>query len=231
MQGIRFVLEDARKSGRTHLLEPEAKAVCIEYGIPVTRFLVAQNVDEALRSADSIGYPVVLKVVSPQIIHKSDVGGVAIGLRDAKELRDAYHSILGAVKKNLPTANLTGVLVEEMLPSSTEVIVGVTRDPQFGHVIMFGLGGIFVEVLKDASFRAAPFGPSDAREMITELKAFPILGGYRGKPPADIDALVDILLKTSKLVTEHPEISGVDLNPILVSEKGAKAVDARILLG
>ena len=231
MPGTRSTLEDARKSGRTHLLEPEAKAVCIEYGIPVTRFLVAQNVDEALRSADTIGYPVVLKVVSPQIIHKSDVGGVAVGLRDAKELRAAYRTILEVVEKNSPGADVKGMLVEEMLPSSTEVVVGTTRDPQFGHVIMFGLGGVFVEVLRDVSFRATPIHASDAREMITELKAFPILGGYRGKPPADIDALVDILLKTSKLVTEHPEISEVDLNPILVSEKGPKAVDARILLG
>jgi acetate---CoA ligase (ADP-forming) subunit beta len=231
MSGIRSPLEEARKNGRTRLLEPEAKAVCIEYGIPVARFLIVQNVDEALQSADAIGYPVVLKVVSHQIIHKSDVGGVVVGLRNAVELRAAYRNILEAVRKNMPTADVTGMLVEEMLPSSTEVVVGATKNPQFGHVIMFGLGGVFVEVLKDVSFRAAPIHASDAREMITELKAFPILGGYRGKPPADIGALVDILLKTSKLVTDHPEIGEVDLNPILVSEKGAKAVDARIVLG
>jgi len=193
--------------------------------------LMAQDIDEALRSADAIGYPVVLKIVSHQIIHKSDVGGVVVDLRNAEELRAAYRNILKAVKKNMPAADVTGMLVEEMLPSSTEVVVGATRDPQFGHVIMFGLGGVFVEVLKDVSFRAVPINASDAREMITELNAFPILGGYRGKPPADIGALVDILLKTSRLVTDHPEISEVDLNPILVSEKGGKAVDARIVLG
>jgi len=203
----------------------------MEYGIPVPKFSVAQTPEEAIQFSEEIGYPVVLKVVSPQVVHKTDVGGVITGLGDSKEVGDAYQRILANVKKNAPDAKVVGMLVEEMAPPSTEVIIGATRNPQFGPVLMFGLGGILVEILKDVSFRVAPINPSDALEMITELKAYPILKGYRNQPPADIDALLEILLKVSSLVTERPEISGVDLNPVLVYEKGAKAVDARVSLG
>jgi acetyl-CoA synthetase (ADP-forming) len=230
VQGTSRSFGEAREGGGTYLLEPEAKALCIEYGIPVTRFSVAQNPEEAIRLAEELGYPIVLKIVSPDVIHKSDVGGVITQLRDTKEVKNAYQMILANVKKGIPEARVTGMLVEEMAPPSTEVIVGATRTLQFGPVLMFGLGGILVEIIKDVSFRAAPIDSSDALEMITELKAYPVLKGYRNRPPADIDALVEILLKVSKLVIERPEIRGVDLNPILVYEKGAKVVDARISL-
>jgi len=224
------VFAQARKEGRSYLLEPEAKMVCMEYGIPVTRFKVAGTPEEAVKFAEGMGYPVVLKIVSPDIIHKFDVGGVMLNLKSPSEVKGGYENILKSVKRHKPDAKIVGVLVQEMAPTSTEVIVGATKDPQFGPALMFGLGGIFVEVLKDVTFRIAPITESDAREMITEVKAYPILKGYRGQPPADIDAIVNILLNTSKLVMEHQEIKELDLNPIMVYEKGAKTIDARIIL-
>jgi acetyl-CoA synthetase (ADP-forming) len=224
------VFAQARKEGRKYLLEPEAKALCQEYGIPVTKFKVATSVEEAVKFAEGIGYPVVLKIVSPEVIHKFDVGGVVLNLKNASEVKDAYDRIIKSVKEHKPEAKIVGILVQEMAPASTEVIVGATKDPQFGPALMFGLGGIFVEVLKDVTFRIAPITESDAREMITEVKAYPILKGFRGQPPADIDAIANILLSTSKLVMEHPEIKELDLNPIIVYEKGAKTVDARVIL-
>jgi acetyl-CoA synthetase (ADP-forming) len=224
------VFAQAKKEGRKYLLEPEAKALCQEYGIPVTRFKVATSADEAAKLAEGIGYPIVLKIVSPEVIHKFDVGGVVLDVKNASEVKDAYEKIMKNVKKHKPEAKIVGVLVQEMAPASTEVIVGSTKDPQFGPALMFGLGGIFVEVLKDVTFRIAPITESDAREMITEVKAYPILKGFRGQPPADINAIVNILLNTSKLVMEHLEIKELDLNPIIVYEKGAKTVDARVIL-
>ena len=230
MGKVSQIFEEARKRGRTYLLEPEAKTVCMEYGIPVTKFRVAKNTEEAVRFAEETGYPVVLKIVSPDIIHKFDVGGVILDLKSSKEVKDAYKRMLVNVKKHKPDAKIVGVLMQEMIPPSTEIIVGATKDPQFGPALMFGLGGIFVEILKDVSFRIAPITRSDAQEMITEVKGYPILRGYRGQPPADINAIIEILLNTSRLVMDHPEIKELDLNPILVYEKGAKTVDARIIL-
>jgi len=224
------IFEEARKEGRKYLLEPEAKTICREYGIPVTTFRVAKTADEAVKFADEIGYPTVLKIVSPDVIHKFDVGGVILNLKSPEDIRGAYKKILGNVKKHKSDAKIMGILVQEMAPPSTEVIVGATKDPQFGPALMFGLGGIFVEVLKDVTFRIAPITEQDAREMITEVKAYPILKGYRGQPPADIDAIVKILLNTSKLAMDHLDIKELDLNPIMVYEKGAKTVDARIIL-
>lgn len=224
------VFAQARKEGRSYLLEPEAKIVCMEYGIPVTRFKVALSQDEAGRFADQIGYPIVLKIVSPDVLHKSDVGGVVLDLKNAPDVENAYKKIIANVKKHKPDAKIVGVLVQEMAPSSTEIIVGATKDPQFGPALMFGLGGIFVEVLRDVTFRIAPITESDAREMITEVKAYPILKGYRGQPAADVDAIVKILMNTSRLVMDHQEIKELDLNPIMVYEKGAKTVDARIII-
>ncbi len=230
MGKVSQIFEEARKQGRKFLLEPEAKAVCKEYGIPVTNFGVAQDAEEAVRLTRETGYPVVLKIISPDIIHKFDVGGVILNLKSAEEVRDAYKRILVNVRRQKPNAEITGILIQEMAPSSTEIIVGATKDPQFGSALMFGLGGIFVEVLKDVSFRIAPITKTDAKEMINEVKGYPILRGYRGQPPADINSIIEILLNTSKLVTDHPEIRELDLNPILVYETGAKTVDARIIL-
>lgn len=224
------ILSQARKEGRKALLETEAKTICAEYGIPVTRFKLAKSEAEAAKFAEQIGYPIVLKIVSPDIIHKSDVGGVKVNLKDADEVRNAYGQILENVRKHNAAAKIVGVSVQEMAPPSTEVIVGAIKDPQFGPSLMFGLGGIFVELLKDVTFRVAPITEQDAQEMITEVKAYPLLKGYRNVPPTDTDAIVKILLSTSKLVMDHQEIGELDLNPVIVYEKGAITVDARIIL-
>lgn len=230
MDMVAEIFNKVKKEGRKFLLETEAKAICMEYGIPVTKFKLAKSEGEAVKFADEIGYPVVLKIVSPDVIHKSDVGGVIISLKDAEDVRNAYKKILRNIRKHKPDANIVGILIQEMAPSSTEVIVGATKDPQFGPALMFGLGGIFVEILKDVTFRIAPITEDEAREMVTEVKAYPLLKGYRNTPPADIDAIIKILLNTSRLVMEHLEIKELDLNPIMVYEKGAKIVDARIIL-
>ena len=206
MEQTSKIIKQAEKEGRKALLEPEAKAICMEYGIPVTKFKVALNEKEAAKYADEIGYPVVLKIVSADIIHKSDAGGVMVNLKNAADISGAYNKILENIKKYKSDAKIAGVLVQEMAPQSTEVIVGAIKDPQFGQTLMFGLGGIFVEILKDVNFRIAPLTADDARDMITELKAYPLLKGYRNTPPADIDALVKILCNTSRLVMDNPEI-------------------------
>ena len=224
------IINQAKKEGRKALLETEAKTICIEYGIPVTKFKLAKNEKEAAAYADQIGYPIVLKIVSPDIIHKSDAGAVIVNLKTPVEVASAYKKILENVKKYNADAKIVGVLVQEMAPQSTEVIVGAIKDPQFGQTVMFGLGGIFVEILKDVNFRVAPLTAEDAKEMITELKAYPLLKGYRNTPPADIDALVNILCNTSRLVMDNPEIKELDLNPIMAYREGAKTVDARIIL-
>ncbi len=224
------IINQAKKEGRKALLEPEAKMICMEYGILVTKFKVALNEKEAAKHADEIGYPVVLKIVSPDIIHKSDAGGVIVNLKNPAEVTNAYKKIIENVKKYNAKAKIVGVLVQEMAPQSTEVIVGAIKDPQFGQAIMFGLGGIFVEIFKDVNFRIAPLTLDDAKEMITELKAYPLLKGFRNTPPADIDALISILCNTSRLVMDNQEIKELDLNPIMAYQKGAKTVDARIIL-
>ncbi len=224
------IINNVAKEKRKSLLESEAKAICMEYGIPVTQFRLAKTEAEAMKFADELGYPIVLKIVSPDIIHKSDVGGVIVNLKTAKEVGNAHKQVITNVRKHKPKARIVGMLVQEMAPSATEVIVGSIKDPQFGPAVMFGLGGVFVEVLKDVSFRIAPITDDEAIEMISEVKAYPLLKGYRNTPPADIEAIVKILLNTSKLVMEHQEIKELDLNPIMVYEKGAKTVDARIIL-
>ena len=224
------IISKAREEDRDFLLEPEAKRLCALYGLPVTRFEVAKSEDEAVEAARRIGFPIVLKVISPQVLHKSDVGGVILNLKDEEGVREAYRRIHENVKAEVPGAVIEGILVQEMAPSSTEVIVGAIKDPTFGPTIMFGLGGIFVEILRDVSFRLVPIERVDAEEMIGEIKAYKILEGARGMPKADKEALIEILLKTSEMLMDIPEIKELDLNPIMVYEKGAKIVDARVIL-
>ena len=229
-EAVSKVFEDARAEGRNFLFEHEAKSLCSMYGLPVTSFMVSKTEDEAVEAARELGFPVVLKIVSPQVLHKSDAGGVLIDIKDEEGVRAGYNRILENVKAKVPGAKITGILVQEMAPSSTEVIVGSTKDPTFGQTIMFGLGGIFVEVLKDVSFRIVPITRTDAVEMIRDIRSYKILEGARGMPEADQEALVDILLKTSRMLMECPEIAEFDMNPVLVYEKGAKIVDARVIL-
>jgi acetyl-CoA synthetase (ADP-forming) len=224
------IINQAKKEGRKALLEPEAKAICTEYGISTNKFKLAKNAKEAAKFADEIGYPIVLKIVSPDIIHKSDAGGVLVNLKTAADVAAGYTKIIENAKNYKADAEIVGVLVLEMAPQGTEVIVGAIKDPQFGQTVMFGLGGIFVELLKDVNFRVAPITKADAKEMITQLKAFPLLNGYRGSKPADIDALATIITNVSKLVMDEPSIKELDLNPVMAYPKGAKTVDARIIL-
>jgi len=229
-EAISKIFKVAQDEGRNFLYEHEAKNLCSHYGMPITAIKVATTEDEAVKYSDEIGYPIVLKIVSPQVLHKSDSGGVLININNAEEVRAGYNKILTNVKKHVPEAVITGILVQEMAPSGTEVIVGSTKDPTFGNTLMFGLGGIFVEVLKDVSFRIVPIQKIDASEMIKEIKAYKILEGVRGMPPVDQEMLVKILMATSKMLEECSEIKELDMNPIIVYEKGARVVDARIIL-
>jgi acyl-CoA synthetase (NDP forming) len=183
-----------------------------------------------MATAKELGFPVVLKIHSPDIIHKTDVGGVKLGLATATAAGKAYNEIMASAKAKAPSAKLEGVTVQPMARHGTEVIIGMSKDPQFGPVLMFGLGGILVEILKDVSFRIVPITRRDANQMITEIKGFPLLQGYRGSEPASITALEDMLLKLSDFVEKHPEIKEVDLNPIFAYKDGAVAVDARVIL-
>jgi len=224
------ILKTAYDEGRDFLFEHEAKELCGLYSLPVAKGKVARTEEEGVALAKEIGFPIVLKIVSPQILHKSDVGGVVLNVKDEAGVREAYRRIMNNVKTKKPEAKIDGVYVQEMAPSSTEVIVGATKDPVFGPTIMFGVGGIFVEVLKDVSFRLVPITKLDAEEMVHEIRSYKILEGARGMPKADESALVETLLNTSKMLMDCPEIKELDMNPILVYEKGAKVVDARIIL-
>lgn len=230
MSKVDDIISNARSENRTYLLEHESKTIMQEYKLPVTRFKIAESEDAAVKAADAIGYPVVLKILSPDVIHKSDVGGVRINVKNATEVREGYQTIITSVKKHKENARIRGIFVEEFAPKGIEVIIGALKDPQFGPALMFGLGGIFVEVLKDVSFRVAPITKYDAQEMIQEIKGYPILTGIRGQEARDIKALVNILLQVSKLVMDHPVINQLDLNPVFSYPKGAKCVDARIIL-
>ncbi|MFQ5658687.1 MAG: acetate--CoA ligase family protein [Candidatus Methylomirabilales bacterium] len=222
-----LALGKAIQEGR-NLLEPESYALLDSYGVTVPPHRFSRSADEAEAAAAEIGYPVVAKIVSPDIVHKTEVGGVLLNLNDGAAVKDAHRRITAIAKEH--KADLRGVLIGRMLPPAPEVIVGVTPDPQFGPVIMFGLGGIFVEVYQDVSFRLVPLAERDATAMIHELKALPMLQGGRGSKPADLGALTDLLLKVSQIAQENPEIAEIDLNPILVYEKGLGVADARILL-
>ncbi len=199
-------------------------------GIPVVETRLALNQKEALSISQKMGFPVVMKIASPDVVHKTDSGGVRLGLKNPAEVKKAYEDILKSVQKRHPRALIHGISVQKMVPPGTEVIIGTSKDPQFGPVIMFGLGGIFVEVLKDVSFRVIPVNQRDAQEMIHEIKGFPLLQGYRGKEPASISALLGMILKISKLIDRNPEIKEMELNPIFAYKDKALAVDARIVL-
>lgn len=223
-------LAQARAEGRTLLSEVEAKAALAEAGIPVVEAKLARSREEAQALADHLGYPVVLKVVSPDIAHKSDVGGVKLNLTDREAVGRAWDEIMGSVAASEPHARIDGVSVQRMAKPGIEVIVGMTSDPQFGPVMMFGLGGIMVEVLKDVSFRLVPLEEKDAAEMIDEIRARPILDGVRGQPPGDVAALRKLLLAVSRFVESHPEVRELDLNPVFVYPEGVVAVDARMVV-
>ena len=220
----------ARADGRTLLTEVESKQLLHDAGIRVTRARLATSAGEAAAAAEEIGYPAVLKVVSGDIAHKSDVGGVELGLADAEAVRAAYGRIMDAVRAAAPDAQAGGVSVQRMADPGVEVIIGTTTDPQFGPVLAFGLGGIMVEVLKDVAFRIVPLEPRDARQIVREIRGYPVLEGVRGQPGADIAALEAMILQVSEFAEAHPEVAELDLNPVFASPDGAIAVDARVVL-
>ncbi len=210
------------------LTEHDAKKLLAKYGIPVTEERIAGSADEAFGIATDLGTPVAMKISSPDISHKSDVGGVVLNVRRG-EVKTTYADIISRIKKSVPGANIEGVLVQQMAPAGHETIVGLKKDDQFGHALMFGLGGIFVEVYKDVSFRVVPVERRDALEMISEIKGYPILKGIRGRKPADIDAIARVLVSVSDMA-EKEKIIELDINPLIVSENGAVAVDARAMV-
>jgi acyl-CoA synthetase (NDP forming) len=224
------IIDKAKSEGRTILTEVESKQVLGEAGIPIADAQLAATREEAVAVARQIGLPVVLKIVSPDISHKSDVGGVKLNLGSEEEVAAAFDEIVAAARRAEPEATVLGVSVQKMARPGVEVIMGMTTDPQFGPVLMFGLGGVFVEVLKDVAFRIVPLEPRDARQMIRDIQGFPVLEGFRGQEPADLAALEDMLMRLSAFVEEHPEIQELDLNPIFAYGDGALAVDARIVL-
>ena len=226
---VHQIIEKAKKEKRS-LLETEAKELLREYGIPVPDFKLIKSEEEITGLAKKINFPLVMKIVSPDIIHKTDAGGVKIGIKDEKEAKLAYQGIISEAKKYNKEAKISGAIVYTMVPQGTEIIIGMMKDPHFGPVIMFGLGGIFVEVLKDISFRIIPLEERDAQEMITEIKGYEILKGARGETPKDIEAIKNLLMKISQLSIENPEIKEIDLNPIFVFKKGLQVVDARMIL-
>jgi acetyltransferase len=222
----------AQKAGRLKLNEMEARQVVAAYGLPLPQSQLAFTADQAAQFAAEIGYPVVMKIISPDILHKSDMGGVVVGIQNEKEVREAYQDILIRARRYMPDADIWGVAVQEMVEQGKEIILGVTQDPTFGHMVMFGLGGIYVEVLKDVQFGIAPITPTQAREMITNLRSYPLLAGVRGEEASDMDAMADCLLRVSQMVTDLPQIVELDINPLFVYEagKGVMAVDARIVI-
>jgi acyl-CoA synthetase (NDP forming) len=224
------ILKQARKENRTQLTEIESKQLIKEAGIPVVEAKLAQTKTEAISLSKKMGFPVVLKIVSPDVIHKSDSGGVELGLASVAQVGKAYSKILSAIKKHHPKAKIQGVSVQKMARPGVEVIIGMTKDAQFGPVLMFGLGGILVEVLKDVAFRIVPLTKRDAHEMIKDIKGYPVLEGYRGQEPADVAFLEDLILKVSDFVDKNPEIKELDLNPVFAYKNRAVAVDARVIL-
>jgi len=223
---------EAARAKNQHILGLEAFDILKAYGIPVIKTRFAKTAEEAVIAAEEIGYPLVMKVVSPQISHKSDIGGIKFSLQNAAEVKTAYQDMIDNIQKKLPDAYLEGVQLQPMLSGGKEVILGMVHDPTFGPMLMFGLGGIYIEILKDIQFAIVPVDEREAREMITGIKTYPLLAGVRGEKPSDINALVDIILRVSNLVFDFPEIEEFEINPMMVFEKGkgALAVDLRLIL-
>ena len=227
------IFDTAKQENRERLYDFEVHDVLHAYGFSQPKSLFARTPEEVVAAAKGIGYPVVMKIVSPQIVHKSDIGGVRVNLNSKKDVENAFFDITTHVRNIMPAAHIDGVMIQEMILKGKEVIMGITRDPQFGHMIMFGLGGIYVEVLKDISFRIVPLSKEDAHEMMRETKTFPLLRGVRGEAEADIEAIEKSLLLLSQMAIDFPQIIEADINPLLVKKRGegVVAIDARFIIG
>ena len=229
---VRAVFARVRAAGRVELGEIEAREVIEAYGMRLPQSHLAHSPEQAAAMATAIGFPVVMKISSPDILHKSDIGGVKVGVADAESVRDSYDLIEYRARKYSPTATIWGVLIQEQVRKGRELLVGVNRDPQFGPLVAFGMGGIYVEVLKDVAFRLAPISRQEAHAQVREIRTFPLLRGVRGEPPADIAAAEEVVLRVSQLVSDFPEIVEMDINPLVVHNQGEGAIvlDARIIL-
>lgn len=212
------------------LTEVESKQMLKAAGIPVVETRFASNMKEAVAISKELGFPVALKVMSAEVVHKSDAGGVKLGLQNISQVEKGYAAMMKSVKAAVPNAKIDGVSVQKMARPGVEVIVGMSKDPQFGPVLMFGLGGILVELLKDVAFRIVPVTKFDASEMIREIKGFPMLTGFRGLEPCDLKALENLIVNVSSFVEGHPEVKELDLNPVFAYKDGVVAVDARVVL-
>ena len=227
---VRKILDAARAAGRSALTAPEAKGLCEAYGIAVPQEGVATTAADAVRLAAKIGFPVVMKIVSPQILHKTEAGGVMVGVRSAEAAQEAFTTIVANARRHDPKATIDGVQVQQMLSGGQEVIIGAVTDPAFGKLVAFGLGGILVEVLKDITFRLAPATREEALSMLDGIAAAEILRGARGAPPVDREALATMIVNVSQLVADFPEVSELDLNPVFATARGATAADVRVVL-
>jgi len=224
------IIDKAKSEGRTLLAEVESKELLKQAGITVNETRLATSNEEAISMSKQLGFPVVLKIASVDIVHKSDAGGVKLGLKTSGQVGRAYDEIMEAIRLNYPQAEIQGVSVQSMARPGMEVIIGVSRDADFGPVAMFGLGGIWTEIMKDVSFRIVPLNRRDAGEMIREIKGYPLLEGYRGQEPADLSSLEEMLLRVSDFAERNPDVEELDLNPVFAYSKGAVAVDARVVL-
>jgi acetyltransferase len=228
----RNIFEAVRKDGRTVLFPHEAIAVVEAYGVNAPGSKLAKDPDEAVRHAEEIGYPVVMKIVSPDIMHKTDIGGVELNLSNSNMVRIAFEEIMRKSRKAQPLAKIYGITVDKMVPRGREMIIGMSRDPQFGPMVMFGLGGIYVNFLKDVAFRLAPMNEREAQQMMEETRSYALLKGVRGQAAADIDALKDAILRIGLMVWDLPDLKDLDINPILVYDegKGVSALDVKMTL-
>jgi acetyltransferase len=230
---VTALFDDELKAGRSKLIELKALEALAQYGFPTVAYKLATSADEAVMAAEEMGYPVVMKIAGPTILHKTDVGGVTLDLADESAVRSAYDEMLKSVRSHMgEDVEIWGVVIQQMLESGKEVILGITRDERFGPVLMFGLGGIYAETFRDVSFRLAPIRENVAEEMVHAIRSIRLLQGVRGEPPSDLAAVTDCLLRLSQFVTNHPRVQELDINPLLVYPRGKGAVvaDARIIL-
>ncbi len=226
---ITKIFESIKKENRTILTYEESRKVLELTGIPLNKMETATNIEECVEQANKIGYPIVMKIISKDVVHKTEAGGVKVGIKSEDELRTAYDTMMKKVKEHYPEAKIDGVSIEEMV-DGVEILVGQTTDPQFGKMIAFGIGGVFVEVYKDVSFRLIPISKEDVKEMYSEIKGKKMLEGFRGMPALKLEELTELLLSISELVENNPMIKEMDLNPVMVTKNGLKAIDARIIL-
>ena len=223
-------MPEQKQAAATLLHEVEARDRLKPAGIPVVEMRLAKTKAEAAAVSKEIGYPVAMKILSPDISHKTEAGGVKLNLMNASQVGKAYSEMMASVKEKAPGAKIEGVSIQKMAEPGVEIIIGMSRDAQFGPVLMFGLGGIFVEIMKDVSFRLVPVAPIDAAEMVREIKGYPLLTGYRGQAPVDVKKLEALITRVSDFIEQNPDIEELDLNPVIASADGVVAVDARILV-